>query len=262
MSSSNSEQYILQSVSNALSTLDLLARKDSLSVAEISREMHLGKATAFRILTTLEHSGYVIKDEDAHYRLSMKLALMGNVVSGRSELARMAHPYLKELRAQFQETAHLVGWSSSWETVVLDRVIGTSPISFYTTVGFVTTPAHSAASGQVLLAYGEPGRLEKYLSEINWERCVYSNDPPIRDEAALRQLLDQVRQNGYAVNLGDAVPGLYCFAVPVLAPSGHALASLSIAGPESTMKSRKVEMIQALQESASRLQAQFSVGLT
>lgn len=261
MNEASNNQYILQSVSNALSVLDLLGQYEALTVAEVSSKMHLGKATAFRLLTTLEHHGYISKDASAHYRLGMKFAMMGNIVQRRSELARLAHPYLEELRAEFQETAHLVGWNNASSTVVLDRVIGASPISYYTNVGYVTDPAHIAASGQVLLAFAEEPRLEEYFHSVDWARCAPLTDPAIPDEAALRRLLDQARQNGYASNFGDAIAGLYCFAVPVLGISGHAIASLSISGPGISMQSQQQAMVERLRQIADQLHEQFCIGL-
>lgn len=262
MNESNSNQYILQSVSNALSVLDILANHKAMSVAEVAREMKLGKTTAFRLLTTLEYHGYISKDADARYRLSMKFALLGDVVSRRSELAHLAHPYLEELRTEFHETVHLVGWSSAVEAVVLDRVIGTSPISYYTNVGYINSPAHIAASGQVLLAFAEDRKLDNYFANVDWSESVPMAIPSIPDEAALRRVLERVREIGFASNDGDVIEGLYCYAVPIFDHTGHALASLSIAGPEASMKKRQQAMIQSLRRVADQLQERFSIGLT
>lgn len=262
MNEPNSSQYILQSVSNALSVLDLLATHKSLSAVEVSREMNLGKTTAFRLLTTLEAHGYISKDAEAHYRLGMKLALMGDVVTRRSELAHLAHPYLEALRSEFQETVHLVGWYSATEAVVLDRVIGLSPISYYTSIGYINHPAHIAASGQVLLAFAEEQKLSNYFAKIDWTEKIPMAVPSIPDEETLRKVLAQVQKTGFASNNGDAVAGLYCYAVPIFDHTGHALASLSISGSEANLKSRQQTMIQSLRRTADQLQETFRIGLT
>ena len=52
--SEKNDKYILQSVSNSLDILDLLAENKNLSVPEISELSGFGKSSVFRILATLE----------------------------------------------------------------------------------------------------------------------------------------------------------------------------------------------------------------
>lgn len=258
MSEDITNQYILQSVSNALSVIDLLGRHENLSVAETANYMKIGKTTAFRLLTTLENSGYITKDAKARYRLSMKLAVLGSIVTQRTEIAQLSHPLLEQISAHFGETAHLVIWNSDSDVIVVDRVIGSSPISYQTSVGYITRPAHMGASGQILLAYAEESKLERYIRLINWADC---NCPAASDPDSLLRLLDTVRGRKWAINDGDAIPGLYCFAVPVFGYTGHAIASLSISGPEANLKLKQDEMITMLTECSAQIHQSICQGL-
>ena len=65
----SNEQYILQSVDNALAIIDLLAKHEELSAAEVARLMEIGKTTAFRLLTTLENRKFLNKTDSNRYRL-------------------------------------------------------------------------------------------------------------------------------------------------------------------------------------------------
>lgn len=261
MSEKKISQYILQSVSHALSILDLLSQNETMSTADVARSMQLGKATAFRLLYTLEHHGYISKNPDARYRLNMKLALLGDIVTRRSELAHLAHPYLEELRIEFRETVHMVGWNSAVEAVVLDRIIGDSPISYHTNVGFINHPAHIAASGQILLAFAEKTKLDDYFANVDWAESIPLTNPPIPDESCLRQILDRVRRDGFSYNDGNVIPGLYCFAVPIFDSAGYALAAMSISGPEMNLKNRQQDMVRSLRRAADKVQEKFSIGL-
>ena len=251
---SGGSQYILQSVSNALAVLDLLGSYETLSVAEVARLMKIGKTTAFRLLYTLENSGFVAKDEAARYRLSLKLAILGSAVTGRMEIVKIAHPFLEELSGEFQETVHLVLWNSDTDVVVADRVIGLSPISYQTSVGYVTRPAHYGASGQILLAFADRKRLEQYLEAVDWSSC---REPVISDPSRLLDLLEKVRREEVAVNDGDAIPGLYCYAVPVRDHENRVIASLSLSGPEANLLRKKDEIIRSLKNCAARIQEQI-----
>ena len=70
----SNEQYILQSVDNALAIIDLLAKHEELSAAEVARLMEIGKTTAFRLLTTLENRKFLNKTDSNRYRLGVKLS--------------------------------------------------------------------------------------------------------------------------------------------------------------------------------------------
>ena len=146
------DKYLLQSVNNALAIIDVLCEHDNLGLAELAAYMNLGKSTVFRLLYTLQHKGYVSKDRNSKYHLSFKFARIGTIVTKRSELIELIHPFLMELSALSGETAHLVTWHSDTEIIFVDKVIGTATISMQSMVGFTRT-AHMTATGKALLAY-------------------------------------------------------------------------------------------------------------
>lgn len=247
------DQYTLQSVSNALSILDLLAEFEELSAMDIARRMKIGQATAFRLLHTLEQHNYVVKSAQAKFRLSIKLASLGEIVTRRMEIVRVVHPYLEELSRQFMETAHLVVWNTKMDVIVADRVIGLSPISYKTSTGFIT-PAHVAASGRILLAYTDEEHLEEYIRCADFS--LFENN--IHNEQELRSTLSRIRHCGVAENEGDAIPGLSCYAVPIFNGSGRAIASLSISGAQANLNRCKERIIEALRTSAERIDRRIS----
>ena len=87
----NKDPYELQSVANALSILDLLSQYEELSLAAVSKHMKISPTTAFRLLHTLERYNYVVKSPQARYRLSIKLATFGDIVTRRMDIVRIVH---------------------------------------------------------------------------------------------------------------------------------------------------------------------------
>lgn len=231
------DQYELQSVSKALTILDLLSQHEELSLAAVSKQSGVGSATAFRLLHTLEKHDYVVKGPQAKYRLSIKLSAMGDIVTRRLEIVRIVHPFLEELSRRFRETAHLVVWNSGYDVIVVDRVIGSSPISYKTTIGFIT-PAHIAASGRILLAHTDAEHIEDYIVQTFPDGTSSGQE--------LRAMLSTIRISGFAENEGDAIPGLSCYAVPLRSKQGRVIASLSISGAQTNMNIQKEAMIEAL----------------
>ncbi len=249
----NKDPYELQSVANALSILDLLSQYEELSLAAVSKHMKISPTTAFRLLHTLERYNYVVKSPQARYRLSIKLATFGDIVTRRMDIVRIVHPYLEKLSQQFQETAHLVVWNSRYDVIVADRIIGSSPISYKTAIGFIT-PAHTAASGRVLLAYTDTEHAEDYIGQADFPLLPNG----LRDEQEFRAMLSTIRTSGFAENEGDAIPGLSCYAVPLFGKSGRAVASLSISGPQINLNLHKEEMIVTLRSCAEKINQQFT----
>jgi DNA-binding IclR family transcriptional regulator len=83
-------------------------------------------------------------------------------------------------------------------------------------------PLHCTALGKVLLAYtaGElPGTLEAFTPNT------------ITDPVTLRQHLETVRQQGYALDHEEFEPGVRCIAVPVYDLQGRVIAAMGISGP-------------------------------
>lgn len=249
MEESVKNPYLLQSVSNALSIIELLGQHEELSALEVSQLMGIGKATAFRLLYTLEQHNFVAKSSYAKYRLSIKLASLGEVVTRRMEITRIVHPYLEKLSHQFHETAHLVVWNSQTDVIVADRVIGSSPISYKTVTGFIT-PAHSAASGRVLLAYAEPEKIEAYLQEADF---IQHNGLGLKNGAELRNLIQEIHSSGMAENEGDAILGLSAYAVPIFDNQGIAIASISVSGAQASLNAQKKQIISALKSCAQEI---------
>src|SRR5258708_14997019 len=64
-------KYFSRAVSKALEVLEFLqTESDSLSMNEIAMRLQLSKTSAFRILRTLETTGYVTQDGRGQYKLA------------------------------------------------------------------------------------------------------------------------------------------------------------------------------------------------
>ena len=64
--------YIVPSLKNSFSILEILANNQELTLQEISQKTSIPKTTIFRILYTLEHEGVIEKEKDAVVGLNLK----------------------------------------------------------------------------------------------------------------------------------------------------------------------------------------------
>lgn len=248
---------ILQSVGNALGVLDLLSKYDELGVAEVARYMGVAKSTAFRLLATLEKNAYVYKSRDSRYRLGMKLAMLGDLAVQRMEIVSMVHPYLTELNRSLKETTHLIIWDGGLYITVMDRVLGTSFNTQITSIGFRYL-AHATACGKAVLAYANEEARQKYFKQLmSGEAGEFTEE----DCRVIDEELKEIRLTRVSCDDEKNVPGLTCFAVPILDHTGHALASIGVSGITVGLWKNKDHIVTELWEASNKISDSIIRGL-
>jgi DNA-binding IclR family transcriptional regulator len=76
----------------------------------------------------------------------------------------------------------------------------------------------------------------------------------IRDRTALYRELGRVRRRGYAIDNEEDSRGARCVAAPILDPSGHVRAAISISGPATRVTpAGDAERAKALMEACGRI---------
>src|SRR5437868_841633 len=128
-----------QSVIKALKLLNFFSESEiDLSLSELAQRSKLPKATVFRLLSSLEYTGFVVKskhsDQDVRYRLGLKLLELGGLVADQLELRRIALPLMKHLQLDINETVHLVIREGD-EAVYIEKVESDHALRLYTRVG-------------------------------------------------------------------------------------------------------------------------------
>jgi len=79
-----------------------------LTAVQLSQQLRYPRPTLYRILDTLCHHDYVMREgEGASYRLSFKVLDLGHQLLERTDLLGAARPVLQRLEAEFRETVHL-----------------------------------------------------------------------------------------------------------------------------------------------------------
>ncbi len=112
------------------------------------------------------------------------------------------------------------------------------------------TPAHCSGVGKVLLAYSDPGVLNK-LSKRPLEKFTLNT---ITDKNKLSCILEEVREKGYAIDSEEIEIGLRCLAAPIVDQQGKVMAAISVSGPVNRItEDRYLEIIQQLQLTSSQI---------
>lgn len=243
------QKYILSSLDNALSVLNLFISNPELSPSEVSTLSGINKSTVFRLLATLESRGFLLRGKGNRYRLGIKLFTLGQLVYTRMELVSMIHPYLEKLTKITGETSHLSMMDDSTHIVFLDKAVSNSLLKMDTPLGF-RIYAHLTGTGKAILAYETDQAVNQYLKLAEFPT---QTEHSIQNAQQLLETLDQIRATGCACDSEECEVGLTCFAAPVLDASGHPIAAISTSGPTTRMAANHEFYIRSLKGIAAEI---------
>ena len=209
----------------------------------------LNRATAWRILSTLESHGLVACDRTTNqWTIGDGLAMIVRT-SGLDAVLREAHAVLEDLAARMGETAALAVLRQG-ELVCVDEVVPASVVA--ANWSGRTMSLHATSTGKVLLAWSSEEELKTLLPR----RLQRFSDTTITTRVALRQDLACTRKRGYATCRGEFDPSAWGVSAPVLAPDGRLLAVLSIWVPRDRIDDQRFPALgQAVIDAARRLSA-------
>ena len=217
----------VNAVHRGLQVLELLAgQRKGWSTSEISRRLKIPKSTASYLLHTLLARGYLHREEEGLYRLSMKLLALGSLAQHGVEVREVGLPILRRLVAETGITGHLAVLEGG-EAIYIERVPAPGFIQIDTWVGR-RMPLHSTSSGKVLLAFLPEEQVEPLIQSTGLPRFTPKT---IVSLPRLKQELRKIRESGFALDDEENTPGVRCLAAPILDRSGRGTAALSLTGP-------------------------------
>ncbi len=215
-----------QTLRRGLSILKLLARyqvSGGLGVSEIARKLELSKATTVRLTRTLMDEQFVSQNTATRrYELGPESFAVGLAAEPNYALQRIAAP---ALRAVALETGDFVFFSvrHGLEAICLSRESGDLPYPQASLRVGDRHPLGLGAGGLAILAAMPQEEAEAVL-KINAPEIVRRY--PNMTFETVRKMLQQTREQGYAVIPGILAPGFWGIGVPVLRPDGQPVAAI------------------------------------
>lgn len=221
-----SQGWRVQSVDRAVHLLRAVASAGGPGAGTVAlgEACGLNRATAWRILSTLEAHGLVVCDRSTnHWTIGSGL---GEIVraSGLDAVLRNTHQVLERLAVQTGETAALAVLRDG-ALVCVDEVAPTSIVS--AAWSGRTMSLHATSTGKVLLAWSP----QEDVTILLPRRLKRFTGTTITDRSTLRQDLARARERGYATCSGEFESSAWGVSTPVLDHTGRLLAVLSIWGP-------------------------------
>ena len=210
----------------ALRVLRFLASQpDPVPLDRIMRACDLPRSTAYHLLRAMVEEGFVVHLADEHrFGLGVAAFEVGSGYSRQEPLQRIARRPLAALVDRVGQSAHLAVLHGRDVLYVLEeRAPGRPPL--VTDVG-VRLPAHLTASGRAILA-GLPAAQVRALYP-GPSAFVDRHGTGPRTLSALRTVLSETRQRGYATEEGEVTPGLASVAAAVFDHNAHPVAGVAV----------------------------------
>lgn len=240
-----------QSLTRALTLLERLSESPKgLQLTDLSYQLGMPAATVHRLLTTFEELNFVEQDsEQGLWFVGLKTFTVGNAFLNRRNYVAIARPHMHSLVEQCGETVNL-GVIDDGEVVFISQVESQEVMRMIVKLGS-RSPIHASGVGKAMLANMPQQRVSKIL-----ERCGLARytDHSIDNPALLRDELEQIRQQGYALDDEEHAVGLRCVAAAIFDENGQALAAISLSGPKARMVDDRLgELGQAIKQTADEI---------
>lgn len=237
------EKNPIQSAQRIFSVLETLAEQGPMGLMELSGMLDLHKSTVHRMLLSLHYMGYVHQDsETGKYSLTFKIVEISGKILSKVDLLGIVHPYISDLANRCQETVHFVQRRGE-NVLYLDKVAPITPqessIRMASQVGFIR-PMYCSGVGKAMLAEMPPEH-QKYI----WDHSIIEQktEHTIMTWEALKQELESIGKNGYALDNEENELGVRCIAVCVRNHKGEPDNAFSISAPVSRMTDDRISVL-------------------
>lgn len=227
----------VQSAERIFQVLEMLAENGEMGLMEISAALNLHKSTVHRLLMSLVYMGYAKQDEtNQKYMLSYKIVNMAGKILDRMDILKIARPYMDRLSDISGETVHLVQREGNNILYIYKAEAKVGSIRMVSHVGMVH-PMYCSGVGKAIMATLEESEVKQIWNESIIEK---KTEKTITDLDEMMKILDEVKENGYALDDEENEEGVRCIAACLRDYSGEVRYAFSVSGPVSRMTKERV----------------------
>ncbi len=252
----NHEIYVVPGLQRGLLVLEAIAAAgEPLPPADIARRLGVSRSSAFRLIYTLRHMGFLeLARDGVLYTLGPRVLSMGFAYLASMDIVELARPELEILRDRTKVSAHLAVRDGR-EILYLCCV--------QTRSGFLSTinvgarfAAYATPMGWLLLSDLLPRDIATLYTRGRMR--ALTNQTPMSIPALLQRVAEATSR-GYVVSRGVIESGGSSIAAPVRGSDGKVAAAIDIAGPDSAFDLARLEKdyLAEVQEAAGRISARL-----
>jgi DNA-binding IclR family transcriptional regulator len=231
-----------QSVLKAITLLrQTAAHPEGASVSALARDVGIPRATALRLIQTMESEGLLVRvPERDRVLLGPELVRLARHADMGTILHELAGVHLGVLAAAVEETVTLSVIAQDGDLDVVQQISGPQHLVPRSWLGR-RFPLHASSSGKLLLASSDRARRDRLLPR----RLPALTPHTITAKKALDRELEHVRADGFASTVDELEEGLSGISVGIHGADGAFLGSVNVSGLSqrfrSTARRRAVE---------------------
>ncbi|RUX26308.1 IclR family transcriptional regulator, partial [Mesorhizobium sp. M2A.F.Ca.ET.042.01.1.1] len=214
-------------VQRALDVLKTVGASDKpIGVNEIARRLGKHASAVSRTLATLEHNGYVQRDDETgRFGLGGELIALASKHLAELDVVRVARPFLEKLAEDARETSSLSLWTRN-EAINIEQALGPGAIKHIAAPGR-HNPAHCTATGKAILAHMPASVIDQILGAGMPSHTAHT----ITDKTVYENELRKVAEQGYAVSVGEFILEVASIAVAIFDRGRKPIAAIAISMP-------------------------------
>jgi DNA-binding IclR family transcriptional regulator len=250
------DKYFSKVIGKAFDILRILRTSaEPLSLNELTKNVGLAKSSVFRMLHTLEVSGYADRDATGRYVVSGGVRALGRerVVE---DLIDAARAQMRALSREFGETVSLaVRFDNRIE--VVSTLESHQQLRMGNIVGRILPP-HASALGKVIAAHVSEEPRERLLRSYGVHRFTSHT---ITDQNDLREEFERVRERGYSTDAEESVLDGSCFGAAIFDGAKEVVGALSVSVPNKRLNEKHdaQRLIGAVREAAQHISTAFAM---
>ncbi|MBB6446562.1 IclR family transcriptional regulator [Bacillus benzoevorans] len=247
-------EYHYSSFRNALRLLNLFSvNEPELQLEDMACRLEIGQSTAYRLVHTLMEEGFIVRDVSAKsYRLAASFLAYSHTIITKVDLCDLSLDIVEKLAETTGETAHISVFKDD-EALYLLKIDSSYPVHLLSHAGR-KNPLHCTSTGQVLLACQPDFIIEQVIKK----GLTSYTSKTITDPIKLKNVLQTIRTQGYAVSKEELHEGVVSIAAPVKNKEGKVIAVISIAGPNGRINLHTIpKLIKQVQQAADEVTKKF-----
>jgi len=197
------------------------AEHPRLTLSEVATRTGLTRATARRLLLTLDELGYVSSD-GRHFSLTPRVLDIGYAYVSSLNVQQIAQPYLEALSERVNESVSVTVLDEA-DIIYVARVPTTRIMTISLGLGS-RLPAHCTSMGRVLLAELTTDELRAVLPA----ELAPRTERTITSRRELEGVLAKVGERGWALVDEELEIGVRSIAAPLRDSNGRAIAAMNV----------------------------------
>lgn len=218
-----------QSSEKLLALMEVLSlEEDPIHLSDLAAKLDMNASTVSRFLAALQKRGYVSQGEGrGTYIMTYKICQLANNITSRMDFRNICQPYLKKISKIFGCTTNLIA-RYEYSVIYLDVIPGPQQLLVpLQRIGKVA-PLYCTGGGKLFLQHFSEEDLRDYAAIRPFHRYT---EHTICSLGELREELQKIEENGYAIDDQECELGTRCIAVPVFNYTGGIQAAISVNAP-------------------------------